>query len=76
MLLWKSGPGIELVAGPQNSLRSLSGHKLRYETLAKTNYVNNDYTIVSLPDDQIPYNASSYDYNRPEITNPLPVIRQ
>lgn len=76
VLLWKSEPGIELVAGPENSLHSLSGHKLRFETLAKTNYVNSDYTVVSIPDDQPPYSASPQDYNRPEITNLLPVIRQ
>ena len=76
VLLWKSGPGIELVAGPQNSLQSLSGHKLRYDTLAKTNYVNSDFTIVSIPDDQIQQSASPHEYNRPEVTNLLPVIRE
>jgi len=76
VLLWKSEPGVELITGRENSLQSLSGHKLRYETLAKTNYVNSDFTVVSIPDDQIPYSASSHAYNRPEITNLLPVIRQ
>ena len=76
VLLWKSGPGIELVAGPENSLQSLSGHKLRYDTLTKTNYVNSDFTIVSIPDDQIQHSTSSHEYNRPEITQMLPIIRQ
>jgi hypothetical protein len=76
VLLWKSGPEIELVAGPENSLQSLSGHKLRYDTLAKTNYVNSDFTVVSLSDDQIPYSTSSHEYNRPEITQMLPTLRQ
>ncbi len=76
VLLWKSEPGIELVAGPESSLQSLSGHKLRYDALAKTNYVNSDYTVVGIPDDQIKYSATPRDYNRPEITNLLPVIRQ
>ena len=76
VLLWKSGPGIELVAGPENSLQSLSGHKLRYDTLAETNYVNTDFTIVSIPDDQIQHSTSSHEYNRPEITQMLPIIRQ
>ena len=72
VLLWKSGPGIELIAGPENSLQSPSGHKLRFETLAKTNYVNSDYTIVGLPDDQILHSTSSHDYTQPEITQMLP----
>jgi hypothetical protein len=50
-LLWKSAPGeIELVAGPGNSLQSLSGHKLRYDTLGRTNYVTSDYIVVALPE--------------------------
>ncbi|MEO5913775.1 MAG: serine/threonine-protein kinase [Luteolibacter sp.] len=76
VLLWKSEPGIELVAGPENSLQSLSGHKLRYGALTKTNYVNSDFTVASLPDEQIAYSSIPQDYNRPEITNLLPVIRQ
>jgi len=76
VLLWKSEPGIELIAGRESSLQSLSGHKLRYDTLTKTNYVNSDFTVVSLPDGQIPYSASPHDYNRPEITRMLPVICQ
>jgi len=76
VLLWKSEPGIEVIAGRESSLQSLSGHKLRYETLSKTNYVNSDFTVVSIPDDQIPYSTSSHDYNRPEITRMLPVVCQ
>jgi hypothetical protein len=76
VLLWKSGPGIEMVAGPENSLQSLSGKKLRFETLAKTNYVNSEYTIVGLPDGQIPSSTSPHEYNRPEITQMLPTLRQ
>ena len=76
VLLWKSAPGIELIAGQGNSLQSLSGHKLRYETLTQTNYVNSDFTVTSLPDNQIPYSTSAHDYNRPEITGRLPILRQ
>jgi serine/threonine protein kinase len=76
VLLWKSEPGVELIVGPENSLQSLSGQKLRYETLTQTNYVNSDYTVVSIPDGNIPHSTSPQDYNRPEITNLLPVIRQ
>lgn len=77
VLLWKSAPGeIELVAGPGNSLQSLSGHKLRFETLAKINYVTSDYTVVALPDDQVPSSTSPHAYNLPEITSLLPVIRE
>jgi hypothetical protein len=76
VLLWKAAPGMELVAGPENSLQSLSGRKLRYETLAKNNYVTSDYTVLALPDEQIPSSTSPHAYNLPEITNLLPVIRQ
>jgi hypothetical protein len=74
--LWKSEPGIELVVGPENSLQSLSGHKLRYDTLGRTNYVTSDYTVVALPEDQIQSSTSPHAYNLPEITNLIPVIRQ
>lgn len=76
VLLWKSEPGIELGAGPENSLQSLSGHKLRYDTLEKINYVNSDYMVVGLPDEPIPSGTDPHDYNRPEITQMLPIIRQ
>jgi hypothetical protein len=76
VLLWKSEPGIEMIAGPESSLQSLSGKKLRFDTLAKTNYVNSDYTIIGLPDGQIPSSTSPHEYNRPEITQMLPTLRQ
>ena len=77
VLLWKSAPGeIELVAGPENSLQSLSGHKLRYDTLGRTNDVTSDYTVVALPEDQVQSSTSPHAYNLPEITSLLPVIRQ
>ncbi len=75
VLLWKAAPGVELATNPGNSLRSISGHALSFGALTKTNFVNSDFSVVSIDDGAIPYSEDANDYNKSEITRMLPVLR-
>jgi hypothetical protein len=75
VLMWKAEPGVQLLTNEDNTLKSLSGHKLQFDTLTKVNYVNSDFTVGSI-ETKIPYSEDPQAYNCPEITGLLPVIRQ
>ena len=75
VLMWKSEPGVQLRTSEDSTLESISGHKLHFDALTKVNFVNSDYTVASI-ETNLPYSEDPQDYNRPEITGILPVIRQ